>query len=107
MVFSNWAAARLWASAVCLRGGALYLSVGDASENLNRLYFKDVSIYNNIFSYEPVKDKECLDILDCYCMGKIIYFGGMKSVRVSSDLPPTDEIIAMIRRIGKQVQVDQ
>jgi hypothetical protein len=105
MALRNWAAAKLWASTVCSRAGALYLSVVDASENLDRFYFKDGSIYN--ISYEPVKDKECLDILDCYCMGKIIYFGGMKSVRVSAGLPPTDEIIAMIRRIGKQVQVDQ
>lgn len=84
--------------------GALFVSVAEASENLVRFYFRDGNIYS--MSYGPVKDKECFDILDCYSFGKIVYFDGMKGPQASSDLPPTKDILAMVRKCGKQVQVD-
>lgn len=84
--------------------GALFVTVAEASENLIRFYFKDGNIYS--ISYGPAKDKECLEILDCYDLGKIVYFDGLKTTSVSSDLPSTGEIINMARKSGKQVQVD-
>ncbi len=82
--------------------GALFVSVAEASENLVRFYFKDGDIYN--LSYGPVKDRECLDILECYNLGKAVYFDGMKAPSVSAGLPKTAEIIAKIRNSGKQIQ---
>jgi hypothetical protein len=84
--------------------GALFVSVAETSENLIRVYFKGGKITN--ISYGPVKDRDCLDILDCYNLGKAIYFDGMKAPLASADLPPTDAIIATIRKSGKQVQVE-
>lgn len=84
--------------------GALYISVAEASENLVRFYFKEGEICN--LSYGPVKDRECLDLLDCYSLGKAVYFDGMKAPTESANLPKTDVIIAMIKRKGTQIQTD-
>ncbi len=84
--------------------GALFISVTEASENLVRFYFREGNIYT--VSYGPLKDKECLDILDCYSFNKIIYFEGLKSPQASSDLPSTADIISMIRKGGKEVHTD-
>ena len=84
--------------------GALFVSVAEASENLVRFYFKDGNIYS--LSYGPVKDRECLDILDCYNFGKAVYFDGMKAPSASAGLPSTPEIISMVKNSGKQVQMD-
>jgi len=84
--------------------GALYVAVAGGSENLVRVYFKEGEIY--CLSYGPVKDKECLDILDCYDFGKAVFFEGMKAPAVSPDLPKTQDIISMIKKSGKQIQID-
>jgi hypothetical protein len=84
--------------------GALFVSVSEASENLIRFYFKDGDIYS--LSYGPVKDKECLDILDCYDLGKVVYFDGLKTATPSLNLPKTEDIINAVRKSGKQVQID-
>lgn len=84
--------------------GALFVTVAEASENLIRFYFKDGNIYS--ISYGPAKDKECIEILDCYDLGKIVYFDGLKTPSASSGLPSTGEIINIVRKSGKQVQVD-
>lgn len=84
--------------------GALYVSVAEASENLIRFYFKEGNIY--AVSYGPVKDKDCIDILDCYSPGKIVYFDGLKAPNAASNLPPTEEIIKIVRNGGKKVRVD-
>ena len=57
-------------------------------------------------SYGPIKDRECLDILDCYTLGKAVYFDGMKAPMESANLPKTDVIIAMVKRKGTQIQTD-
>jgi len=84
--------------------GALYISVAEASENLVRFYFKEGEICN--LSYGPVKDRECLDLLDCYSLGKAVYFDGMKAPAESASLPKTDVIIAMVKRKGTQILTD-
>ncbi len=85
--------------------GALYVSITGSSENLIRFYFKDGDIY--CLTYGPAKDRECLDILDCYDLGKAVFFAGMKSPTApTGNLPNTDQIIAQARKCGKQVQVD-
>ena len=84
--------------------GALFVSVVETSENLIRFYFKEGKIYN--LSYGPVKDRDCLDILDCYNLGKAVYFDGLKVNMVSPNLPSTEEIIAAARKNGKQIQMD-
>lgn len=84
--------------------GALFVSITEASENLVRFYFKEGTIYS--LSYGPVKDKECLDIIDCYNFGKAVYFDGLKAPASSGDLPPTEQIIAVVRKSGKNVQMD-
>ena len=85
--------------------GALFVSVSEASENLVRFYFKEGSIYS--LSYGPVKDKECIDIIDCYNFGKAVYFDGLKAPNASADLPPTDQIIATVRKSGKMIHMDK
>ena len=82
--------------------GALYVAVAEQSENLIRFYFDQGSIYG--MSYGPIKGRECLDILDCYNLGKVVYFDGFKMPSASTDLPGTEDIIDMIRMNGKQVQ---
>ncbi len=84
--------------------GALFVSVAEASENLVRFYFKEGTIYS--LSYGPVKDKECIDIIDCYNFGKAVYFDGLKAPISSSNLPPTEEIIEIVRKSGKNVQIE-
>lgn len=85
--------------------GALYVAIAGSSENLIRFYFKDGDIYS--MTYGPAKDRECLDILDCYDLGKAVFFAGMKSpMAATGDLPKTDQIIAQVKKSGKQVQVD-
>jgi hypothetical protein len=84
--------------------GALFVTVAEASENLIRFYFKDGNIYS--ISYGQAKDKECIEILDCYDLGKVVYFEGLKAPSASPGLPSTGEIIATVRKSGKQVQVD-
>ncbi len=86
------------------KNGALFVSVAEESENLIRFFFKDGNI--SAISYGPIKNKECLDILDCYNLGKAIYFDGMKAPLASADLPSTNAIISLIRKSGKQVQVE-
>jgi hypothetical protein len=85
------------------RTGALFVSAAEASENLIRFYFKEGNISN--LSYGTAKDKDCLDILDCYELGKAIYFDGMKAPGAPGDLPPTEEIIANARKSGKMVEL--
>ncbi len=102
-------AARLFADVLqdCHSGkktGALFVSVAEASENLIRFYFKEGDIYS--LSYGPIKDRECLDIIDCYGLGKVVYFDGLKTPSISAGLPNTEEIINAARKGGKQVQVD-
>ncbi len=84
--------------------GALFVSVTEASENLIRFYFKEGNIYS--VSYGPVKDRECLDILDCYDLGKVVYFDGLKTPAGSPGLPSTEEIIKNARKSGKTVLID-
>ncbi len=84
--------------------GALFVSVAEASENLIRFFFREGQIYS--MSYGPVKDKDCLDILDCYDLSKVVYFDGLKTPNPSQGLPSTEEIIAAARKGGKQVLVD-
>ena len=84
--------------------GALFVSVAEASENLIRFFFKDGTIYS--LSYGPIKDKECFDILDCYNLGKVVYFDGLKTPSASPNLPRTEDIINAVRKSGKQIQVD-
>ncbi len=84
--------------------GALFVTVAEASENLIRFYFKDGNIYS--MSYGQAKDKECIEILDCYDLGKIVYFDGLKTPSASPGLPSTGEIINRVRTSGKQVQAD-
>lgn len=86
------------------KNGALFVSVAEESENLIRFFFKDGNISH--LSYGPVKGKDCLELLDCYNLGKAIYFDGMNAPLTSSDLPPTNAIIAMVRQSGKQVQME-
>ena len=83
--------------------GALYVAVAEASENLVRFYFNERRIYS--ISYGPVKGRECLDILDCYNLEKVVYFEGLKTPSFSTDLPRTEDIINTVRRNGKQVQI--
>lgn len=83
--------------------GALFVSVVEASENLVRFYFKDGEIV--YISYGPARDRECLDILDCYDLSKAVYFDGMKPPAISEDLPRTDVIITKLKKLGKQVDV--
>ncbi len=85
--------------------GALFVSVAETSENLVRFYFQDGKITS--ISYGTAKDRECLDILDCYNLGKAVYFDGMKIAAASNSLPKTPEIIAAMRKAGKQVQMDR
>jgi hypothetical protein len=85
--------------------GALFVSVAEASENLLRFYFKDGNICS--LSYGPVKDKDCLDILDCYNLGNVVYFEGMKAPTASDGLPSTGSIIDVVRKSGKQVNTDR
>lgn len=85
------------------KNGALFVSVAATSENLVRFYFKDGEIC--YLSYGPTRDKECLDILDCYDMCKAVYFEGMKPPAISSDLPKTEAIIEKFRKAGKQVDI--
>jgi hypothetical protein len=84
--------------------GALFVTVAEASENLIRFYFKDGNIYS--ISYGQAKDKECIEILDCYDLGKTVYFDGLKAPSATPGLPSTEEIITTVRKSGKQVQVD-
>ena len=84
--------------------GALFVTVAEASENLIRFYFNDGNIYS--MSYGQAKDKECIEILDCYDLGKVVYFDGLKAPSPSPGLPSTGEITALVRKSGKQVQVD-
>lgn len=83
--------------------GALYVAVAEASENLIRFYFNEGRIYS--MSYGPIKGRECLDILDYYNLAKVVYFDGLKTSSVSTDLPGTEDIINMVRKNGKQVQI--
>jgi hypothetical protein len=85
--------------------GALFVSVAEASENLIRFYFQEGTIYS--ISFGTARDRECLDIIDCYNLGKAVYFDGMKIASSSRNLPETPEIIAAIRAAGKQVQMDR
>lgn len=84
--------------------GALFVSVIEASENLIRVYFQEGRITS--LSYGTAKDREFLDILDCYTLGKAVYFDGMKTPAVSANLPATPEIISLVRNSGKQIQMD-
>ena len=84
--------------------GALFISVMEASENLIRVYFQEGRITS--LSYGTARDGECLDILDCYNLGKAVYFDGMKTPVVSAKLPATPEIISLMRNSGKQIQMD-
>lgn len=84
--------------------GAIYISVMETSENLVRFYFKDGELCH--LSYGPVKDRECLDILACYDFGKAVFFEGLKPPALSSDLPKTAEIIAVIKQQNKKVMMD-
>ena len=86
------------------KNGALFVSVAEESENLIRFFFKDGNISH--LSYGPVKGKDCLEMLDCYNLVKAIYFDGMNAPLASTELPPTNAIIAMVRKSGKQVQVE-
>lgn len=85
------------------KNGALFISVTAASENLVRFYFKDGEICH--LSYGPARDEECLDILDCYEIGKAVYFEGMKPPAISSGLPKTEAIIEKFKKTGKQVDI--
>jgi len=84
--------------------GALYISVQETSENLVRFYFKEGELYH--LSYGPVKDRELLDILDCYNFGKTVYFEGLTAPSPASDFPRTDVIIAKLIKSGKRVLVE-
>ena len=86
------------------KSGLLCVSIEKTSENLLQFYLKNGRIYN--LSFGPAKDKDCLDILDCYDLDTAIYFDGLKAFYSSTELPPTEEIITEIRKSGKQVHVD-
>jgi len=84
--------------------GALYVAVAEESEYLIRFYFNEGDIYS--MSYGPIKGRVCLDILDYYRLGKVVYFEGLKSPTVSTDLPRTEDIIRLVSKNGKQVQIN-
>ncbi len=83
--------------------GAFYISVAQTSENLIRIYIDQGE--SRHISYGSAKGRECLDILDCYDLDKVIYFEGLKAPSVSMDLPKTPEIIAAIRRRGVKIKM--
>jgi hypothetical protein len=82
--------------------GAIYIEVAEASENLIRFYFNEGCICS--VSFGPIKGKECLDILDCYNLGKAVYFAGLKTPSLPTDLPLTEDIVTLFRKSGKQVK---
>lgn len=86
------------------RTGAVVVTVAEASDNLIRFYFHEGRIAS--ISYGTAKDRDCLDIFDCYTPGKATYLDGMKAPSFSTSLPETNEIIERIERTGKQVQTD-
>lgn len=85
--------------------GAMFVEIAGRSENLIRFFFKDGNICN--LSFGPAKDRECLDVLDCYEFQKVVLFDGMKAPTVCESLPSTQEIIDKMRACGKKVEVAQ
>lgn len=83
--------------------GAMFVSIAGKSENLVRFFFKDGDICN--LSFGPVRDRECIDILDCYDFEKVVLFDGMKAPSVCENLPTTREIIDKMRACGKKVEI--
>lgn len=86
------------------KNGALFVAVATRSDNLIRFYLKDGEVCS--LSYGPVKDRECLEMIECYDLGKVVYFEGLKAPNVSMNLPRTEEIIRRIRTTGKRVRLD-
>lgn len=83
--------------------GAIFVEIAGKSENLIRFYFKDGNLCN--LSFGPMKDRECIDVLDCYDFQKVVLFEGMKAPSVCANLPPTGEIIEKMRACGKKVEI--
>ena len=83
--------------------GAIFVEIAGKSENLIRFYFKDGNLCN--LSFGPMKDRECIDVLDCYDFQKVVLFDGMKAPSVCTNLPPTGEIIEKMRACGKKVEI--
>ncbi|MDH4162163.1 MAG: hypothetical protein OEW15_05665 [Nitrospirota bacterium] len=83
--------------------GAMFVEIAGKSENLVRFFFKDGELCN--LSFGPAKDRECIDILECYEFQKVVMFDGMKSPVICENLPPTRDIIEKMRACGKQVEI--
>jgi hypothetical protein len=84
--------------------GALYVSIVETSEDLFRIYFNEGNIY--FIRYGSAIGKDCLDILEYYNLWGATYFNGIIAPKGSTaDIPPTPEIISMIRRFNKNVKV--
>jgi hypothetical protein len=49
-------------------------------------------------------DKECLDILDCYSIGNVVYFEGTQDECCFSR-SSSNRVIDLIRKSGKLVEV--
>ncbi len=83
--------------------GAMFVEIAGKSENLVRFFFKDGNLCS--LSFGPAKDRECIDILDCYEFQKVVLFDGMKSPTVCDNLPPIKDIIEKMRACGKKVEI--
>jgi len=86
------------------KSGAIYVSIVETSEDLVRIFFRDGEIY--YVRYGSAIGRDCLDILAYYNLWGATFFEGISAPKGAvSDIPKTEEIISMIRSLGKKVKV--
>ncbi|HXY62547.1 MAG TPA: DUF4388 domain-containing protein [Nitrospirota bacterium] len=84
--------------------GALYVSIVETSEDLVRIYIRNGDIY--YIRYGTAIGSDCLDILEYYNLWGATYFDGVAAPKGAvSNIPPTEEIISLIRGLNKKVKV--
>lgn len=84
--------------------GAVYVSVIETSEDLVRIYFKDGLI--NYIRYGTAVGEDCLDILEFYNFYSATYFEGISAPsKPAAKLPPTSEILVLLRKLDKKVNM--
>jgi hypothetical protein len=86
------------------KGGALYVSVVETSEDLIRIYFDSGRIYH--LRYGSAIGNDCLDILEYYDLYSATFFEGIKAPDApAKDIPSTENIIAKLGSLDKRVKV--
>ncbi|HUJ18573.1 MAG TPA: hypothetical protein VL197_11340 [Nitrospirota bacterium] len=85
------------------KNGALFVAVKEKTDNLIRIFFQNGEIRH--LSSGQCSGKDCLEIIDCYELTTAYFMKDMKAPAITSDLPPTEQIIDQFRRSGRSVMM--